>query len=101
MHVSIFQWDLSWIWYNRLETGIHDSSNDEDDNGREPIYTEDGEYESVTSSENEKELDSDGNDSDLDEGCTNIRLAVPPPVPKRVHSYRKSSGIAKASVNST
>ena len=33
---------------------IFSSSNDEDDNGREPIYTEDGEYESVTSSENEK-----------------------------------------------
>ena len=30
------------------------SNDDDDDNGREPVYTEDGEYESVTSSENEK-----------------------------------------------
>ena len=30
------------------------SNDDDDDNGREPVYTEDGEYESVSSSEDEK-----------------------------------------------
>ena len=35
-----------------------------------------------------------GNDSDLDEGCANIRLSVPPPVPKRHHSYRRQTGAA-------
>ena len=29
-------------------------SSDDDENGRDPVYTEDGEYESITSSEDEK-----------------------------------------------
>ena len=40
-----------------------------------------------------------GNDSDLDEGCANIRLSVPPPVPKRHHSYRRQTGAVDKSGN--
>ena len=51
-------------------------SSSEDEDGREAEYVEDGEYEYST-------------DSELDEGCTNIRLPVPPPVPKRGASSKQ------------
>ena len=42
------------MYFNQSYLCSCSSSNEEDDNGREPVYTEDGEYESVTSSEDEK-----------------------------------------------
>ena len=58
------------MWYCQF------SSSSEDEDGREAEYVEDGEYEYST-------------DSELDEGCTNIRLPVPPPVPKRGASSKQ------------